>query len=43
MKAEPKKVEPKPEVKAKAPEPKAASVEDYDDIEDALDNLDFDD
>jgi len=39
----PVKVEPKPEVKKKAPEPKAASVEDYDDIEQALDNLDFDD
>jgi len=39
----PVKVEPKPEVKKKAPEPKVASVEDFDDIEEALDNLDFDD
>lgn len=39
----PAKDKPKPEVKKTSPEPKAASVEDYDDIEEALDNLDFDD
>ncbi len=40
----PVKVEPKPEVKKEPEEPKPkASVEDFDDIEEALDNLDFDD
>jgi hypothetical protein len=42
-----KKAEPKPEVKAepkpKEPEVKANKVEDYDDIDEALENLDFDD
>tara|TARA_R110002012_G_scaffold202327_1_gene371351 strand:+ start:3910 stop:4767 length:858 start_codon:yes stop_codon:yes gene_type:complete len=41
------KAEPKPEVKAepkpKEPEVKANKVEDYDDIDEALENLDFDD
>lgn len=39
----PVKAEPKPEVTKKIEESKASSVEDYDDIEQALDNLDFDD
>jgi hypothetical protein len=42
-----KKAEPKPEVKAepkpKEPEVKTTKVEDYDDIDEALENLDFDD
>ena len=39
----PVEVKPKSEVVKKVEKPKTAKVEDYDDIEDALDNLDFDD
>lgn len=35
--------EPKPEPKVAAPEPAAAKVDDYDSIDEALDNLEFDD
>ena len=34
---------PEPEVVEAAPAPKVAKVDDYDSIDDALDNLDFDD
>ena len=39
----PVEVKPKTEVVKKVEKPKTAKVEDYDDIEEALDNLDFDD